>query len=257
MTHDDPAWTTDDATSTRDLDDPSVVEIADGNTVWRFEREFLTSNWTCLYGNGCKGILAVEAEELNQGCCSLGAHFGDGPAGEAEAMTVSAYAAMIPPDRFQFHDIATDPAIDSSSGANGIFGDEERTHTRVVEHLGTTACIFLNRPGFEGGAGCALHIAAVDAGDSPTEWKPSVCWQLPLRIDWLEIDDDTESATVRRWSRADWGEHGTSMAWCCTERSEGGEAYVGDERVVESMREELIALAGEPVYVELRRRLDR
>ena len=172
-------------------------------------------------------------------------------------MTVSAYAAMIPPDRFQFHDIASDPAIDSSSGANGIFGDEERTHTRVVEHLGTTACIFLNRPGFEGGAGCALHIAAVDAGDSPTEWKPSVCWQLPLRIDWQEIDDDTESATVRRWSRADWGEHGTSMAWCCTERSEGGEAYVGDEPVVESMRDELIALAGEPVYVELRRRLDR
>ena len=97
---------------------------------------------------------------------------------------------------------------DAASGANGIFGDAERTHTRVVEH-GHDACIFLNRPGFEGGAGCALHIAAVDAGDSPTEWKPSVCWQLPLRIDWQEIDDDTESATVRRWSRADWGEHGT------------------------------------------------
>ena len=119
------------------------------------------------------------------------------------------------------------------------------------------ACIFLNRPGFAGGEGCALHIAAVDAGDSPTDWKPSVCWQLPLRIDWQEIDDETESATVRRWSRSDWGEHGTTMAWCCTERSEGGEAYVGDTTVVDSMRDELIALAGEPVYVELRRRLDR
>lgn len=229
------------------------VEIEDGNTVWRFDRAFLTSNWTCLFGNGCKGILAHEAAELNQGCCSLGAHFGDGPAGEAEAMTVSAYAAMIPPEHFQFHRVAFDATSDDPhTGANGIFGDAERTHTRVVDG----ACIFLNRPGFEGEQGCALHIAAVEVGDSPTEWKPSVCWQLPLRVDWDEIDDVTESATVRRWSRADWGEHGTTMAWCCTERAEGGEAYSGDVSVVESMRDELIALAGEPVYVELRRRLD-
>ena len=125
-------------------------------------------------------------------------------------MTVSAYAVMIPPEHFQFHDVATDAGRDDPvTGANGIFGDAERTHTRVVEHEGTTACIFLNRPGFAGGEGCALHIAAVDAGDSPTEWKPSVCWQLPLRIDWQEIDDDTESATVRRWTRSDWGDHGT------------------------------------------------
>jgi len=236
-------------------DDPTaegeVVEIVNGNTVWRFETEFLTSNWTCLYGRGCKGILDHDATELGQGCCSLGAHFGDGPAGEAEAMTVSAYASMIEPERFQYHDVAHSDTTDAETGANGIFGDEARTHTRVVDG----ACVFLNRPGFAGGAGCALHLAALDAGDSPTEWKPSVCWQLPLRIDWQEIGDDSESATVRRWSRGDWGDQGRTMAWCCTERTDGGEAYSGDTAVVESLRDELIALAGEPVYVELRRRL--
>ncbi len=231
--------------------DDEVVEIVDGNTVWRFETEFLTSNWTCLYGAGCKGILETEAAELRQGCCSLGAHFGDGPAGEAESMTVSAYGSMVDPSRFQFHDVATTTEVDPDTGAHSIWGDLERTHTRVVDG----ACIFLNRPGFAGGEGCALHLAALDAGDSPTEWKPSVCWQLPLRIDWQEIDDESESATVRRWSRADWGEHGRKMAWCCTERSEGAEAYSGDVAVVDSLRDELIALAGEPVYVELRRRL--
>jgi hypothetical protein len=76
-----------------------------------------------------------------------------------------------------------------------------------------------------------------------------------LRIDWAEIDDETESATVRRWTRGDWGDHGRTMAWCCTERSDGGEAYCGDERVVDSMADSLIALAGHEVYVELRRRL--
>jgi hypothetical protein len=230
--------------------DDELIEIADGTTVWRFEREFLESNWTCLFGNGCKGILDRPAEELNQGCCSLGAHFGDGPAGQAEAMNVGAYAAMLSPEQFQFHAVAHADR-DPNTGANGVFGDEERTRTRVVDG----ACIFLNRPGFPGGEGCALHIAAREAGESTTEWKPSVCWQLPLRIDWQEIDATRESATVRRWSRQDWGTHGTTMAWCCTERSEGAEAYSGGERVVDSLAEELTALAGTEVYVELRRRL--
>ncbi len=230
--------------------DAGFIEIVRDDTVWRFERAFLESNWTCLFGRGCKGILDRPAEELNQGCCSLGAHFGDGPAGEAEAMNVDAYASMLTPQQFQYHQVAHgDP--DPDAGAHGIFGDVERSHTRVVDG----ACIFLNRPGFTGGEGCALHLGALEAGESPTEWKPSVCWQLPLRVDWQEIDDRTESATVRRWSRADWGDHGRTMAWCCTERDDGGEAYSGDERVIDSMADSLIALAGDEVYVELRRRL--
>ncbi len=44
------------------------------------------------------------------------------------------------------------------------------------------------------------------------------------------------------------------MAWCCTE---GGRAFVGDRPVVESLEEELDTLVGTPVFVELRRRLDR
>jgi hypothetical protein len=43
------------------------------------------------------------------------------------------------------------------------------------------------------------------------------------------------------------------MHWCCTE---GPEAYVGDRKVVDSLADELTAVLGEPVYVELRRRLD-
>jgi hypothetical protein len=160
-------------------------------------------------------------------------------------MQVSAYASMLTPDQFERYDDAKD------TSAGGIFGDDERTHTRVVNG----ACIFLNRPGFAGGEGCALHIGALGFDESPTEWKPSVCWQLPLRIDWQEIDADTESATVRRWTRDDWGDHGKTMAWCCTERGDGGEAYSGGSQVIDSMRDEIVALAGDEVYVELRRRI--
>ncbi len=159
----------------------AFVEIDRGAVVWRFERAFLRSNWTCLFGRGCQGILPEPAADLQQGCCSLGAHFGDGEPGRAEAMQISAYAALLDDDQWQHAHEGRDGA------AGGIFGDAERTHTRVVDG----ACVFLNRPGFEGGVGCALHVAALAAGESPIEWKPSVCWQLPLRVDWREIDDAT------------------------------------------------------------------
>ena len=129
-----------------------------------------------------------------------------------------------------------------------MFSDQSRSNTKVVDG----ACIFLNRPGFAAGAGCALHLAAVAAGESPIDWKPSVCWQLPVRVDWEMQPDGIEHATVRRWSRADWGDDGDTMAWCCTDEPE---AYVGDAPVIDSLGEELAGIAGQAVYVQLRSRL--
>ena len=211
------------------------IEVPDGETLWRFEPDFLSSNWTCIWGRGCKGILDHPAEHLQQGCCSVGAELTD----LEEAMTVSALASTIPPELWQ-HAADVD--------ANDVFSDETRSNTKVVDG----ACIFLNRPGFSGGAGCALHLAADDAGESPIDWKPSVCWQLPVRVDWAMQPDGVEHATVRRWSRADWGDDGDTMAWCCTE---GPEAYIGEQPVIDSLAEELAGIAGQHVYVELRRKL--
>jgi len=210
------------------------VEVSTPDTLWRFDRGFLGSAWTCIWGRGCQGILSEPSEHLAQGCCSVGAEID----GEDEAMNLAALAAAIPPHLFQF-------GAEAASG--GIFKGPDRANTRVVEG----ACIFLNRPGFAGGAGCSLHLAALDSGESPTDWKPSVCWQLPIKIDWTDRGDGGEIATVRRWKREDWGDD-DDLAWWCTEAPE---AYVGDTPVVDSLREELQAMLGEPVYVELRRRM--
>jgi hypothetical protein len=212
-----------------------VEEIVDGDTVWRFDRSFLTSNWTCIWGRGCLGILDEPAEHLGQGCCSVGAEFGD----EGEARNISALAATLDPVRFEHH---------AEAREHGIFSDESRTQTSVVDG----ACIFFNHPGFDGGAGCALHLEAIALGESPIDWKPSVCWQLPIRVEWEPGDGDTEVATVRGWARRDWGAEGQTMAWCCTE---GERAYVGEEPVVDALAGELRAIVGTEVYVELRRRL--
>jgi hypothetical protein len=212
-------------------------DIDHDGTSWRFDREFLTSNWTCIWGRGCRGIEAEPAPEAGLGCCSVGAVLGD----EDEARMIAALAATLEPARWQHR-------ADAEEG--GVFSDDTRTATRVVDG----GCVFLNRPGFDGGAGCALHLGALDAGEPVTDWKPSVCWQLPVRVEWQPGPGDTEVATVRAWTRKDWGPEGEVMAWCCTEDDEHV-AYVGDRPVVESLAEELRALAGDTVYEELRRRI--
>jgi hypothetical protein len=214
-----------------------VVDPVDG-TRWRVDVGFLRSSWTCLWGNGCKGILDEPAESLMQGCCSVGAEMLD----EDEAMLVAALGLTLDPARFQHH---------AEAAEGGVFSDRTRTNTRVVDG----ACIFFNRPGFDGGTGCALHLAGEDAGESVLDWKPEVCWQLPLRI-----DRDGATATLRRWSRADWGPDGETMHWCCTERPTRpgqADAYVGDRPVIESLAEEIEALVGPDVFVEITRRAAR
>jgi hypothetical protein len=181
------------------------------------------------------GILDEPAEALGQGCCSVGAHID----GDDEAHTVAALARLLDPDHFHHHEVAD---------VDGVFSDETHANTRVVDG----ACIFLNRPGFAGGEGCALHLGALADGEAPMDWKPSVCWQLPIRVDWVPLDGGREQATVRRWSRQDWGPEGKDMAWCCTE---GDRAYVGSEPVVDSLAAELEGVLGTPVYLEIRSRL--
>jgi uncharacterized flavoprotein (TIGR03862 family) len=211
------------------------VEIDAGDTLWRFDRRFLESRWTCIWGKGCEGIGSERAAHLGHGCCSLGAELD----GIDEARMVAALADTLDPELFQFH---------AEAAAGGVFSDDQHTATRVIDG----ACIFLNRPGHPGGAGCALHLASLAADESPIDGKPSVCWQLPVKVDWQMRDDDVEVATVRGWERRDWGEDGADMAWCCTEEAA---AYAGDVPVIDSLADEIEAIVGEGVVVELRRRL--
>ncbi len=139
------------------MDEPLVEEIVDDRTVWRIDRSFLASTWTCIWGRGCLGIGEEPAPAAGLGCCSIGAEL-DGP---DEARLISALAATLDPGRFEHH---------HGAATEGVFSNDTRTATQVVDG----ACIFLNRPGFPGGAGCALHLAALEAGESPVNWKPSV-----------------------------------------------------------------------------------
>jgi hypothetical protein len=198
---------------------------------WVFDVTFLTSSWTCIFGCGCQGVLDAPAADLVQGCCSYGAHFSSGK----DRKRIERLAKKLTPDEWQFK-----KQSDRRGGPIKV-NSEGDTVSRLVDG----ACIFLNRPGFHSGAGCALHVAALNRGERPLDWKPEVCWQLPLR----RIDEtDTYghvTSTVREWKRRDWGEGGEEFAWWCTENSD---AFVGGVPVYESLRDELVELCGQVPY---------
>lgn len=216
----------------------TTADPVDG-TRWRIDVDFTDSSWTCLWGRGCVGIGDDAAPERGEGCCSVGAQLLD----DAEAGRIATLGATLDPDRFQYA---------ASAATDGFFADDERRATRVVDG----ACVFLNRPGFKGGEGCALHLAAVDDGDSPIDWKPTVCWQLPMKVD---VDDDGVR-TLRRWRRADWGAGGATMAWCCTERPDPAgdlpDAYGGDHPVAVALNAELSGMVGPELAAALRARAE-
>jgi hypothetical protein len=206
---------------------------------WVFDATFLRSNWSCIFGEGCKGVLDADATEMGQGCCSYGAHFVD----DDDVQTVVSAVVKLTPDVWQFH----------KKGRRGGFlapGDDDDTVTRLVDD----ACIFLNRPGFAGGMGCALHIAAVRAGEKPMDWKPNVCWQLPLRLDNHTDDNGHVTSTLREWKRRDWGPGGQEFHWWCTESPD---AFVGTAPVYDYLRDEIIGLVGEEPYERMRALLSR
>lgn len=204
-------------------------EDPEEDRTWLFDLTFLLSRWTCIFGRGCQGVLTAPAPELVQGCCSYGAHFVD----DEDRARTEAAAQQLTEDDWQFRSVGL---------KKGVVQQQDGAWTT---RLHKDACIFLNRPGFAAGAGCALHVAAVRQGRRHMDLKPEVCWQLPLR----RIDESDDSghvtSTVREWKRRDWGEGGNEFAWWCTDAPD---AFVGDRTVLSEMGDELVAMIGRPVY---------
>jgi hypothetical protein len=200
---------------------------------WVFDVTFLLSSWACIFGRGCQGVLTGPAPELAQGCCSYGAHFTDA----ADVSRVEAAAATLTADQWQFRQAGRRRGVVKTNST----GEQV---TRMVDG----ACIFLNRPGFEGGPGCALHRAALERGGRPLDLKPDVCWQLPLRRDDREDADGHVTSTVTEWGRGQWGAGGAEFHWWCTEAPE---AFTAAGPVYLSMADELVELVGAEVYERL------
>ena len=213
------------------FDDP------DEERTWLFDVTFLVSAWTCIFGQGCQGVLTGPAPELVQGCCSYGAHF----TGKKDAGKVERAADDSRPTSGSSTSRASKGVVKKL--ADGDLG------TRLVDG----ACIFLNRPGFPAGPGapCTRRRRPRDgatSSSSPRCAGSSRCGGRTRR---------RPTAGSPRWSAS--GTAGTGAR--AARSSTGGAprtptAFVGHEPVYVSMRTELETMAGKKVYKRLAAYLD-
>lgn len=206
----------------------------------RADLTWLCSRWTCIFGRGCHG---VEPGRASDGCCTHGAFFSD----KADEKRTRKYAKQLTPETWQYYKVGQKKGITEK---DSVGDDENRLRTRRVDG----ACLFLNRPGFAGGEGCALHALALRTGLHPLDTKPEVCWQLPVRREqeWVKRPDESQIlvSTVTEFDRRGWGEGGHDLNWYCTSSPE---AHVGTEPMYRSYGPELAALIGQAAYAELAR----
>jgi hypothetical protein len=227
---------------------------ADPHHVVRADLTWLSSAWTCVFGRGCAGVVEGRPDD---GCCSHGAFFTD----EDDLARVTAAVADLSDEDWQLAPVGRGAWTEEDEAEEGRAPDEggvRSLRTRLVDG----ACVFLNRPGFPGGTGCALHRMALREGLHPMLTKPDVCWQLPVRRKQEEVErpDGTTVlvSSIGEFDRRGWGPGGHDLHWWCTGSPA---AHVSAEPLVVTYEGELTALLGTAAYAELRRlteeRLDR
>jgi hypothetical protein len=211
---------------------------ADPEHVVRADLTWLTSAWTCIFGRGCAGVVEGRPDD---GCCSHGAYFTD----DDDRTRVATAVAELSDDDWQLAAVGRGGWTEDDGD-----DDEPSLKTRTVDG----ACVFLNRPGYPGGSGCALHRMALRTGVHPLTTKPDVCWQLPVRRAQEHVDrpDGTRVlvTTIGEFDRRGWGAGGHDLHWWCTGSPA---AHVAHEPLVDTYAAELTALLGPGAYDELRR----
>lgn len=212
---------------------------ADPEHLIRADLTWLLSRWQCLFGRSCFGVIAGRADE---GCCSHGAFFTDAD----DEKRVRAAVRRLNRDTWQHYR----RGFQNWTEMDTVDGKAPARRTAVRGEQGP--CVFHNDPDFPGGGGCALHAQALRDGVHPLEYKPDVCWQLPIRRsqEWVTRPDDTKVlvTTLTEFDRRGWGAGGHELHWWCTSAPE---AHGGAEPMYRTYEAELVALIGRPAYDRL------
>ena len=124
----------------------------DGKTTWLFDLSFLLSGWECTFGTTCQGT--EPGDNGARGCCAHGAHL----TSDAERERISRLSRRLTPRQWENHGLV------ETDGDLFEIVDGDQVTARYDD-----ACVFLNSVDFGGGHGCALHIAALEAGERPID----------------------------------------------------------------------------------------
>lgn len=224
------------------------LDPEDSEHVIQADLTWLTSTYRCRFGtDACHGI---SAENPDVGCCVHGAFLTD----EDDRGALAEIAVQLTDDDWQLRPADADrrrgedelePWLEWDELDNEDGEPEPALKTVTVDG----ACIFANRKGFPGGAGCALHAWAMRNDVPITIAKPEVCWQLPLRReeDWETRPDGVEQlrTTITEYNRRGWGNGGEDFDWYCTGDPS---CHAGEDPLWRTHKEELVELIGAGAY---------
>jgi hypothetical protein len=216
---------------------------------FRVNVSFLLSNYECIFGRGCPGLLN-RGIHPDVACCERGVTFIDDEDFAHVADMVDELAAE---DCDNIAHVRRRGWYQSSSSGRPY-------KTRKVGD----ACIFANRTGGPAGKpGCAFHHLAARTGRHPSETKPFICWTMPLNFSSEQpIEPGGRSTTIVSAFTADaWGgtdDHedptgrGHMGYWCI----DTPDAYRNAQPVYRSMEYELRKEMGDAAYERLAELLD-
>jgi hypothetical protein len=201
----------------------------DANRQFRVNVSFLLSNYRCIFGCGCPGILEGPAR-ADVGCCAHGVEFMDDDDFDHVAAMVDELTAE---DADHLGQIRGAGWYDTTKGVP--------LRTRLVAGV----CIFANREGGPTGKpGCAFHHLALRTGRHPSETKPEICWSVPLNFSAEEPVEPggRETTIVSAFSADAWDGH---IGWWCVDTPV---AYSGTAPVYVTFEHELRRGMGDAGY---------
>jgi hypothetical protein len=221
----------------------------DPDRQYRVNVSFLLSNYTCIYGCGCQGLLNRRVDPAGA-CCERGVTFID----DDDFAHVSRMVEDL-----------TEEDCDNlvHVRARGWYQMSKSGRPYKTRKVGG-ACIFANRgDGPAGKPGCAFHHSAARQGKHPSETKPFICWSLPLNFSEEEPEEPGGPTTkiVSAFTADAWGGtnddeepdgRGHMGFWCI----DTPDAYRGARPVYRSMEVELRKELGDAVYERLVELLD-
>lgn len=178
------------------------------------------SNYVCNWGNGCKGI---NSKSPDLGCCANGAYLT-----EEDEKLLALRVPELTADTWQHFRNEWMEVGESQD-------DDVVVHkTAVVDKTSDiSGCVFANRPGFAAGVGCALHAEALRRNENPMDWKPEICWHMPLDVDYIE---DANIHILRQYY---WAED--EYDWFCAHDDAN---WVGESPIYQTMGKELERMIG-------------
>jgi len=196
------------------------IELHTAKTAWLIDIEFLLSNYVCTWGNGCKGI---NSKSPDLGCCANGAYM--------TKADVELMKRRVPELNQQNWQNYTENWLHSE--INEDDGETDYKTAIVDPNDSISGCVFANRPGFSAGTGCALHTEALKRGENPMDWKPEICWHMPLDVDFYE---DANLHILRQYH---WEEG--IYDWFCAHDDEN---WCGENPIYQTMSAELERMIG-------------